>query len=148
MKTITKHRPTEILLVEDSESDAKLITKVFSRTDITPNFRVVKDGVEAVAFLYQQKPYDKMPRPDIIFLDLHLPKKNGLDVLAEIKSEPRLRNIPVIILTSSASQQDITKCYQMNANCYLTKPSTSEEFCRTIKIIEDFWLNIAKLPLD
>ncbi len=143
----------EILLVEDSESDAKLITKAFSRTNITPpnitpNFRIVKDGVEAVAFLYKEKPYDKMPRPDIIFLDLHLPKKDGLGVLTEIKSEPSLRNIPVIILTSSALQQDITKCYQMNANCYLTKPSTSEEFYRTVKIIEDFWFNIAKLPLD
>ncbi len=147
MNTITKHRPPEILLVEDSITDATLIAKILAKAGISHNLRIVEDGVEAVSFLYREGRYDKMPRPDIIFLDLHLPKKDGLGVLAEIKSEPRLRNIPVIILTSSASQEDITKCYQMNANCYLTKPSTSEDFCRTVEVLEDFWLNIVQLPL-
>ena len=147
MNTITKHRPPEILLVEDSITDATLIAKILAKAGISHNLRIVEDGVEAVSFLYREGRYDKMPRPDIIFLDLHLPKKDGLGVLAEIKSEPSLRNIPVIILTSSASQEDITKCYQMNANCYLTKPSTSEDFCRTVEVLEDFWLNIVQLPL-
>ena len=148
MKTLTKHRPLEILLVEDSSSDATLIAKILAKAEIPHNLRIVEDGVEAVSFLHREGRYDKIPRPDIIFLDLHLPKKDGLGVLAEIKSEPSLRNIPVIILTASASQEDITKCYQMNANCYLTKPSTSEDFCRTVKVLEDFWLNIAQLPLN
>ena len=148
MSIITKHRPMEILLVEDSDSDAKLIAKTFSKTEIDYNLSIIKDGVEAVSFLRQEGQYNTVPRPDIIFLDLHLPKQDGLGVLNQIKSEPNLRNIPVIILTSSASQQDITKCYQMNANCYLTKPSTREDFCRTVKILEDFWLNTAKLPFD
>lgn len=148
MNTITKHRPPEILLVEDSITDATLIAKILAKAGISHNLRIVEDGVEAVSFLYREGRYDKMPRPDIIFLDLHLPKKDGLGVLAEIKSEPSLRNIPVIILTSSASQEDITKCYQMNANCYLTKPSTSEDFCRTVEVLEDFWLNIVQLPLN
>ncbi len=148
MKTLTKHRPLEILLVEDSIADATLIAKILAQAKISHNLRIVEDGVEAISFLHREGRYDKMPRPDIIFLDLHLPKKDGLGVLAEIKSEPSLRNIPVIILTASASQEDITKCYQMNANCYLTKPSTSEDFCRTVKVIEDFWLNIAQIPLN
>ena len=148
MKTITKHRSLEILLVEDSITDATLIAKMFAQAEIPHNLRIVEDGVEAVSFLYREGRYNKMPRPDIIFLDLHLPKKDGLGVLDQIKSEPSLRNIPVIILTSSASQKDITKCYQMNANCYLTKPSTSEDFCRTLEVLEDFWLNIVQLPLN
>ncbi|MDJ0573780.1 MAG: response regulator [Xenococcaceae cyanobacterium MO_234.B1] len=148
MKTLTKHRPLEILLVEDSIADATLIAKILAQAKISHNLRIVEDGVEAISFLHREGRYDKTPRPDIIFLDLHLPKKDGLGVLAEIKSEPSLRNIPVIILTASASQEDITKCYQMNANCYLTKPSTSEDFCRTVKVIEDFWLNIAQIPLN
>ncbi|MDJ0682549.1 MAG: response regulator [Xenococcaceae cyanobacterium MO_167.B52] len=148
MNTITNHKPMEILLVEDSESDALLISKTFSRTQMKFNLTVIKDGVEAVSFLHKEGQYDQTPRPDIIFLDLHLPKKNGLGVLAEIKSEPNLRNIPVIILTSSNSQKDVQECYQNNANCYLTKPTSKEDFCHTVKIIEDFWLNIAKLPLN
>ncbi len=148
MRTITKHRPMEILLVEDSDSDVRLIAKTFSKTEIEYNLSIVKDGVAAVSFLHREGQYNKVPRPDIIFLDLHLPKQDGLGVLTQIKSEPDLRNIPVIILTSSASQQDITRCYQMNANCYLTKPSTKEDFCHTVKILEDFWLNTAKLPFD
>ncbi len=138
----------EILLVEDSESDALLISKTFSSTQIKFNLTVVKDGVEAVSFLHKEGKYYQMPRPDIIFLDLHLPKKNGLGVLTEIKSEPNLRNIPVIILTSSTSQEDVKECYQHHANCYLTKPSTKEDFCHAVKVIKDFWLNIAKIPLN
>ncbi|MDJ0746524.1 MAG: response regulator [Xenococcaceae cyanobacterium MO_167.B27] len=145
---ITKHRPLEILLVEDSCSDAKLIAKMFSLADLPHNLRIIDDGVKAISFLYQKGKYYKMPRPDIILLDLNLPKKNGLAVLAQIQSEPSLRNIPVIILTASASEQDIRECYRMNANCYLTKPSTPEDFCRTIKIIEDFWFNVAKIPYN
>jgi CheY-like chemotaxis protein len=148
MKTLTTHRPVEILLVEDSSSDAKLIAKMFARAEIYHNLSIVEDGMEAIAYLSKKGKYERMPRPDIIFLDLHLPKKDGLGVLAQIQSEPHLRNIPVIILTASASQEDIKKCYQMNANCYLTKPSTLEDFRRTVQIIENFWFNLAKIPLN
>ena len=140
-------RPVEILLVEDSPSDAKLISKVFSRATIPHHLELVEDGIEAIAFLYQQGEYRSAPRPDLILLDLHLPKKDGLGVLAEIKSDSQLSKIPVIILTTSDCQEDVVSCYQMEANCYLTKPNNLQEFKETVTIIEDFWLRFVKLPL-
>ena len=140
-------RPIEILLVEDSLSDARLISKVFDDANIPCHVELVEDGIEAIDFLYQQGEYLAAPRPDLILLDLHLPKKDGLGVLAEIKTDAQLSQIPVIILTTSDCQEDVRSCYQMDANCYLTKPNNLQEFKETISIIEDFWLGFAKLPL-
>lgn len=140
-------RPIEILLVEDSHSDAKLIGKVFGRASIPHNLERVKDGIEAIDFLYQQGKYDSAIRPDLILLDLNLPRKDGLCVLAEIKADINLSKIPVIILSNSDCQEDVLSCYQMNANCYLTKPGNLQEFKEIVNIIEDFWLSFVKLPL-
>ena len=140
-------RPIEILLVEDSPSDAKLISKVFTRATIPCHLKLVEDGIEAIDFLYQQGEYNSAPRPDLILLDLHLPKKDGLGVLAEIKADSQLSKIPVIVLTTSDCQEDVLTCYQMDVNCYLTKPNNLQEFKETVTIIEDFWLSFVKLPL-
>lgn len=140
-------RPIEILLVEDSPSDAKLIKKVFDRATIPHHLEQVEDGIEALDFLYQQGEYKSAPRPDMILLDLHLPKKDGLCVLAEIKADDQLGKIPVIVLTTSRCQEDVINCYQMDANCYLTKPNNLQEFKQTVSMIEDFWLGFVKLPL-
>jgi CheY-like chemotaxis protein len=139
-------RAIEILLVEDSPTDAKLIAKVFSQAKITHQLQIATDGVEAIAFLHQEGKYSQMPRPDLILLDLHLPKKDGLGVLTEIRANSKFRNIPVIILTTSECQEDILNCYQMEANCYLTKPNDLDKFRETVTFIKDFWLNFAKLP--
>ncbi len=136
----------EILLVEDSADDVELISKLFGFTDLSYRLQVARDGVEAIAYLNQQDDLNHSSRPDLILLDLHLPKKDGKQVLAEIKSDSRFTQIPIIILTSSDCQQDILQCYQMDANCYLTKPSNIEDFSRLIKMIEDFWFNTAILP--
>lgn len=139
-------RAIEILLVEDSPTDAKLIAKVFSHAQITHQLQIVTDGVEAIAFLQQEGIYSQMPRPDLILLDLHLPKKDGLGVLAEIRTNSKFYNIPVIILTTSECQEDILNCYHLEANCYLTKPNNLDKFYETITFLKDFWLNFAKLP--
>ncbi|MBE9169420.1 response regulator [Pleurocapsales cyanobacterium LEGE 06147] len=141
-----KFRAIEILLVEDSPIDAKLIAKVFSHATITHHLQIVTDGVEAIAFLHQKGKYSHKPRPDLILLALHLPKKDGLGVLAEIRANSKFLNIPVIILTTSECQEDIINCYHMDANCYLTKPNDLDAFCETVTLIQDFWLNFAKLP--
>ena len=140
-------RPIEILLVEDSPSDAKLISKVFTRATIPCHLELVEDGIEALDFLYQQGEYKSAPRPDLILLDLHLPRKDGLGVLAEIKADSQLSKIPVIVLTTSHCPQDVINCYQMDANCYLTKPNNLQEFKQTVSMIEDFWLGFVKFPL-
>lgn len=138
--------PIEILLVEDSISDAKLTAKTFSKAKVLNNLHIVEDGVEAIAFLRQQGQYTNAPRPDIILLDLNLPKKDGREVLAEIKSDPNLCVIPVVVLTTSDDEQDILKSYQMHANCYLTKPVTLKGLMEVVNMIENFWLSCVKLP--
>lgn len=138
----------EILLVEDSHSDAQLIAKVFERANLTIHLEIVEDGVEALAFLNREGRYSQMPRPNLILLDLHLPKKDGIGVLTAIKTDSNLRDIPVIILTTSDAQEDIINCYKMDANCYLTKPRDLKEFQATIKTIETFWLKCVQLPTN
>ena len=137
----------EILLVEDSPDDMELISNLFSFTDLSYRLQIAKDGIEAIAYLNQldDNPNDSS-YPDLILLDLNLPKKDGKETLAEIKADSRFSQIPIIILTSSDCQQDIVQCYQMDANCYLTKPSNIEDFSRLIKMIEDFWFNTVILP--
>ena len=136
----------DVLLVEDSPSDAKLTAKTFQKAKVLNTLHIVEDGVEAIAFLNQTGPYKESPRPDLILLDLNLPKKDGRQVLEEIKADPKLQNIPVVILTTSEAEEDILKSYKLRANCYITKPVTLQQFVRVIESIEDFWLTVVKLP--
>lgn len=139
-------RPIEILLVEDSPSDADLTIETLNDGKVLNNLHVVEDGVEALAFLLRQGQYTNAPRPDLILLDLNLPRKDGREVLLDIKSNPDLAAIPVVVLTTSAAEEDIVKSYQLHANCYVTKPVGLEEFISIIKLIESFWLAAVKLP--
>ena len=138
--------PIDILLVEDSPSDAKLTAKTFEKAKVLNTLHVVEDGVEAMEFLRQVNRYSDAPRPDLILLDLNLPRKDGRQVLAEIKDDSHLRTIPVVVLTTSAAEEDILRSYELRANCYITKPVTFKQFARVVESIEDFWLTIVKLP--
>ncbi len=139
-------RPIEILLVEDNPADARLTVEALKESKVLNNLSVVEDGVETMAFLRREGEHADAPRPDLILLDLNLPKKNGREVLAEIKGDENLRRIPVVILTTSQAEEDILKAYDLNANCYITKPVDLNQFIRVVKAIEDFWLTIVKLP--
>lgn len=136
----------EILLVEDNPADIRLTEEVLKSSKIRNILNVVMDGVEAIDFLKKEGKYKDASSPDIILLDLNLPKKDGREVLSDIKSDPLLRHIPVVILTTSEAEQDIFKTYDLHANCYITKPVDFDQFISVIKLIEDFWLNIVKLP--
>ena len=144
----TTIRAVEILLVEDSPSDADLTEEALSDGKVLNHLHWVEDGVEALAFLRRQGKYSKAPRPDLILLDLNLPKKDGRDVLAQIKADPSLKLIPVVILTTSAAERDILRTYELNANCYVTKPIDLEQFISVVKLIEEFWLALVKLPSE
>jgi len=146
MNRQTAGRPSEILLVEDNPGDVRLIREVLKEGKIYNNLNVVKDGVEALAFLRREGPYADAPRADLILLDLNLPRKDGREVLAMIKADEQLKRIPVVILTSSGSEEDILKSYELHANCYITKPVELDEFLDVVKSIEEFWLTIVKLP--
>jgi two-component system, chemotaxis family, response regulator Rcp1 len=136
----------EILLVEDSPGDVRLTREALRDAKIKNNLHVVEDGVEAMAFLRREGKYAGVPRPDLILLDLNLPRKSGREVLTEVKSDPVLRTIPVVVLTTSADEQDIVRSYQHHANCYITKPVDLEQFLTVVSSIEDFWLSIVRLP--
>jgi len=136
----------EILLVEDNPGDVRLTQEVLKDGRVRNNMSVVMDGVDAISFLQQTGEYADAPRPDIILLDLNLPKKDGREVLAEIKADPDLKNIPVVVLTTSSAEQDIFRSYDLHANCYITKPVDLDQFIKVIRSIEDFWLTIVKLP--
>jgi chemotaxis family two-component system response regulator Rcp1 len=136
----------EILLVEDNPGDVRLTLEAFKTAKVANHLTVVNDGVEALAHLRRQGPYVNSVTPDLILLDLNLPKKDGREVLAEIKTDERLRKIPVVILTTSAAKEDIARTYSSHANCYITKPVDLDEFFRVVKSIEDFWLTLVKLP--
>ena len=144
METI--YETVEILLVEDNPGDVRLTQEVLRDGKVRNNMSVVMDGVDAISFLQQTGEYAGAPRPDIILLDLNLPKKDGREVLAEIKADPNLKNIPVVVLTTSSAEQDIFRSYDLHANCYITKPVDLDQFIRVMKSIEDFWLTIVKLP--
>jgi len=139
-------KPINILLVEDNPGDVRLTKEGFKEGKVYNNLYVAEDGEEAMTFLRQEDPYLDVPRPDIILLDLNLPKKDGREVLEEIKGDPDLRRIPVIILTTSKAEEDILKTYDLHANCYITKPVNLEDFISITKSIENFWLSIVKLP--
>lgn len=136
----------EVLLVEDNPGDVRLTKEALKEGRILNNVAVVGDGMEALSFLQRQGKYADVIQPDLILLDLNLPKKDGREVLAEIKADPNLRRIPVVVLTTSSSEEDIVKTYDLHANCYVTKPVDLEQFMRVVKSIEDFWVTVVKLP--
>jgi CheY-like chemotaxis protein len=141
-----ENRQAEILLIEDSLPDVRLTERALKKSTLAKQVSVVRDGEQALAFLRRQGEYANAPRPDIILLDLGLPKKNGAEVLAEIKKDPALKRIPVIVLTSSDAEEDVLDTYNHHANAYTKKPVDMDEFVRTIKMIEDFWLSLVILP--
>ena len=148
MNCQTAERPIEILLVEDNPGDVRLIVEALSDGNVDNKLHIAKDGMEATAFLNREGKYADKLQPDLILLDLNLPKKNGPEVLAEIKEDHALKHIPVVILTSSQEGDDIVKTYNLHANCYVTKPIDLEQFIRVVKSIRDFWLTIVKLPAE
>jgi chemotaxis family two-component system response regulator Rcp1 len=139
-------KPVNILLVEDSEADVRLTREALKDSKLKISLEVVNDGVEALMFLKREGKYSNSQRPDLILLDLNLPRKNGKEVLEEIKQDNDLKRIPVVILTISKNEEDILKAYNLRANCYITKPVDLEQFMIVVKSIEDFWFTIVKLP--
>ena len=139
-------QPIEILMVEDNPGDVRLTQEALREGKVRNNIHVLTDGVEALAFLRRQGRYANASRPDVILLDLNLPKKDGREVLAEIKADPNLLRIPVVILTSSEAEEDILKAYNLHANAYVAKPVGLEQFMAVVRQIEGFWLEIVKLP--
>ncbi len=140
--------PIEILLVEDSPGDADLAREALEETKVRNVLHVVGDGEEAMAFLHRKGKYASAPRPGLILLDLNLPKKDGRQVLAEIKSDESLKRIPVVILTISKEEEDVLRSYNLHANCYITKPLDLNQFLKVVRSIEEFWLSIVRLPSD
>ena len=136
----------KILLVEDNPGDVRLTREALKEGKILNEVSVAEDGVEALAFLRRQGRYSDAARPDLILLDLNLPKKDGREVLEEIKCDDGLKQIPVVVLTTSAAERDILRAYNLHANCYITKPVDLEQFIKVVQLIEDFWLTIVKLP--
>ncbi|MGD8568653.1 MAG: response regulator [Gammaproteobacteria bacterium] len=136
----------EILLVEDNPADVRLTREALKEAKVRNQLHVVEDGVAAMAFLNRQGEYADAPRPDLILLDLNLPKKDGREVLEEIKRDDMLKRIPVVVLTTSQAEEDIVKTYNLHANCYVTKPVDLDQFITIVRSIEDFWLTIVKLP--
>ena len=146
MEMNTTGRPIEILLVEDSPGDVRLTKEALREGKIRNHLSVVTDGVAALAFLRREGRYANAPRPDVVLLDLNLPKKDGREVLTEIKADPRLRRIPVVVLTTSSNEEDILRAYDLHANCYITKPVDLDQFISVVQSIESFWLTIVTLP--
>jgi CheY-like chemotaxis protein len=139
-------KPIEILLVEDNPGDYRLAMEVFKEAKVNNTMHIVTDGVEAIKYLKNKGKYNDSPRPDLILLDLNLPKKDGKEVLAEIKDDDNLKRIPVVILTVSSAEEDIIKSYDLHANAYITKPIDLDQFINVVRSIENFWLSIVKLP--
>ena len=148
MSSHSNGRLVEILLVEDNPGDVRLTKEAMKEGKIRNNLSVASDGVEAMAFLRREGKYTDAPRPDVVLLDLNLPKKDGRSVLKEIKEDPNLRRIPVVVLTSSKADEDVINSYDLHANCYITKPGDLEQFIDVVKSVEGFWLQIVKLPKE
>jgi len=146
MTAITEGRPIEILLAEDSATDVLLAEEALELAKMRNNLHVVKDGVEAMAFLRKEGKYEEKPRPDLILLDLNMPRKDGREVLAEVKADDNLKYIPVVVLTTSKAQEDILRAYGLHANCYISKPVDFEQFTNVVRAINQFWFTIVTLP--
>ena len=138
--------PIEILLVEDNPGDVRLTQEVLKEGKVHNTLNIVENGVQALSFLKKENEYSDAPTPDLILLDLNLPKKDGREVLLDIKKDPELKKIPVVVLTTSQAEEDILNVYDLNANCYVSKPVDLGQFIDVVKSIEDFWLSIVKLP--
>ncbi len=136
----------QILLVEDNPGDVRLTKEALKEGNLPHMLHVAKDGVEATSFLRQEGQYADSPKPDLILLDLNLPKKDGREVLAEIKQDDKLKHIPVVVLTTSDAEQDIVKVYKLHANCFITKPVDLDNFISVVRSIEDFWFKVVQLP--
>lgn len=141
-----RDRPIQVLLVEDSPGDVRLTQEAFRDANLSIRFQVATDGAEAMAFLRREGAHRRAPRPDLILLDLNLPRMDGREVLVQIKNDENLKTIPTVILTTSEAEADIAKSYQLQANCYLTKPVQLDEFESLVRSINDFWLNKVRLP--
>ncbi len=139
-------RRAQILLVEDNPSDVLLTKRALSKAKLLNNLSVVSDGVEALDFLNRTEKYSDSPEPDLILLDLNMPRKDGREVLEEIKNDERLAHIPVVVLTTSESEQDVLKSYKLHANCYITKPLDFEKFSKVVQQLENFWFSVVRLP--
>jgi two-component system, chemotaxis family, response regulator Rcp1 len=139
-------RPVQILIVEDNPADARLVREVMRDSKILNEIHWVPDGVEAMAFLRRQGKYPQAPRPNLMFLDLNMPRKDGREVLSEVKSDPDLRRIPVVVMTSSQAEEDIARAYDQHANCYVRKPISFEQFHAVVKTLENFWFSTVELP--
>ncbi|MCK2243374.1 response regulator [Crossiella sp. S99.2] len=139
-------RPIEVLLVEDDPGDVLMTTEAFEENKVGNRLHVVSDGVAAMAFLRREGEYAQAPRPDLVLLDLNLPKMDGREVLSEIKNDPALRRIPVVILTTSEAEEDVLRSYQLHANAYVTKPVDFEQFVKVVRQVDDFFLTVVRLP--
>jgi two-component system response regulator len=146
IQSVTK--PIEVLLVEDNPGDAQLTRIALSDGKMCINLSLTEDGVDALAFLRKEGKYLDAPRPDLILLDLNLPRKDGREVLADIKADPSLRRIPVVVLTTSQADEDILQAYELAANCFITKPVDFDQFVKIVQTIEDFWFTVVKLPSE
>ena len=143
---IHRGKPITILFVEDNPGDVRLTREALKDEKLAVSMHVAQDGIEAMAFLRREGEYADVPRPDLILLDLNLPRKDGREVLAEVKTDDELKHIPVVVLTCSEADTDIVKCYNLHANCYITKPVDMDQFSIIVKTIENFWFTIVKLP--
>lgn len=148
MKTTIEKRAVVILMVEDNPTDVLIAREGFAGANMANTLCVADDGIDAIEFLNQRGKYAAAPRPDLILLDLNMPRKNGQEVLAEIKSDVKLKNIPVVILTTSKSQNDISKAYGLHANCYISKPVDFDDFTEVVQRIQDFWFSLVTLPSE
>src|SRR5579884_2692388 len=146
MREQNEQRPIDLLLVEDNPGDVRLTEEALKEGSVAVKLNVVRDGADAVDYLYRRGKFLDAARPDLILLDLNLPKKSGREVLSEIKADPDLRRIPVVIMTTSTADQDVARAYSLNANCYVAKPVELDEFFAAVRSIEDFWLRKAVLP--
>jgi CheY-like chemotaxis protein len=140
-------KPIEILLVEDNPGDVLLTQEAFSESKVLNNMHAVSDGVEALDFLYKRGAYEEAVRPDIILMDLNLPRMDGRQVIKQIKADETLKHIPVIVLTTSSAEEDVLKSYDLHANAYVTKPNDLDKFMDVVRTINDFWFSIVRLPL-
>lgn len=146
--TQDNNRPIDLLLVEDNPGDIRLTQEAFKTGRFAVRLNIALDGVEAVDFLHRRGKFENAPRPELILLDLNLPRKNGREVLSEIKADPDLKRIPVLVITTSRAEQDVSNAYGLNANCYITKPLAFDDFIKVVHSIEDFWLTKATLPTE
>jgi two-component system, chemotaxis family, response regulator Rcp1 len=141
-------KPIEILLVEDNPADVRLTQEALKEGKVRNNLHIARDGIEAIEFLRRIGKFANATRPDLILLDLNLPRKDGREVLADIKADPELKSIPVVVLTTSSAEADIFKIYKLHANCYITKPVDLDQFVKVVKSIDDFWLTVVRLPSE